>query len=146
VEHVRIETSKPFLAVRTALEELVPPLNPEVLARLQRGETTDPNLPDLSIFLIRDHGALLRTTDQPRNALQYEIGNPLTAASMTRHDLAAALYAPLRVVLYETQDRRTVFEYDLPSSVFGQFGDERVTEVGRKLDRQLETALLQAAS
>jgi Domain of unknown function DUF302 len=144
VEHVRIETSKSFLAVRTALEELLPRLNPELLASLRRGEVTE--LPDLSIFLIRDHGELLRTTGQPRNALQYEIGNPLTASSMTRHDLAAALYAPLRVVLYETQDGRTVFEYDRPSSLFGQFGDERVTEVGLKLDRLLNTALLKAAS
>ena len=50
------------------------------------------------------------------------------------------------VVLYYTQDRTTVFEYDLPSSLFAQFGDEPVTEVGRKLDSQLETALLKAVS
>jgi len=30
-------------------------------------------------------------------AIQYEIGNPLTAERMTRHVLAAGLYAPLRV-------------------------------------------------
>jgi len=49
-------------------------------------------------------------------------------------------------VLYETQNGRTVFEYDLPSSVFGQFGDDRVTDVGRKLDRALESTLLKAAT
>jgi uncharacterized protein (DUF302 family) len=65
---------------------------------------------------------------------------------MTRHTLAAALYAPLRVVLYETDQGTSVFEYDLPSSLFGQFGGDRVTEVGKKLDRELETALLKAAS
>ena len=65
---------------------------------------------------------------------------------MTRYELGAALYAPLRVVLYEALDGRTVFEYDLPSSLFGQFGDDRVTEVGRELDGQLEMLLLQAAS
>jgi uncharacterized protein (DUF302 family) len=102
-------------------------------------------LADLSIFLTRDHGELLRIDGQSRKALQYEIGNPLIASSMTRHDLAAALCAPLRVVLYEAQDSRTVFEYDRPSSLFGQFGDDRVTEVGRKLDRELETRLLDAA-
>ena len=49
-------------------------------------------------------------------------------------------------MLYEALDGRTVFEYDLPSSLFGQFEDDRVTEVGHKLDGQLETVLLQAAS
>ena len=53
---------------------------------------------------------------------------------------------PLRVVLYEALDGRTMFEYNLPSSLFGQFEDDRVAEVGHKLDRQLETLLLQAAS
>jgi len=49
---------------------------------------------------------------------------------MTRHRLAAALYAPLRVVLYEDEQGLGVFEYDRPSSFFGQFGDEQVTQVG----------------
>jgi hypothetical protein len=38
-----------------------------------------------------------------------------------------------------------VFEYDRPSSLFGQFGDERVRQVGLDLDRELETVLLRAA-
>ena len=80
-----------------------------------------------------------------RNALQYEIGNPVTASKMTCHQLAAALYAPLRVVLFEDEQGKGVFEYDKPSSFFGQFGDERVTEVGRYLDVTLEAALRKAA-
>jgi hypothetical protein len=65
---------------------------------------------------------------------------------MTRHKLPAALYAPLRVLLYENKAGRAVFEYDRPSSLFGQFGDERVTAVGRELDASLERVLVQAAS
>jgi hypothetical protein len=151
VAHVRIETSKQFSEVRTSLEALVPQLNTAFRATLQRGVDTRARseleaLPELSIFLTRNHGELLRVAGQSRNALQYEIGNPLTALSLTRYQLGAALYAPLRVVLYEALDGRTVFEYDLPSSLFGQFEDDRVTEVGHKLDGQLETVLLQAAS
>ena len=151
VEHVRIETAKPFAEVRASLETLVPPLNTGFRTSLERGAVPQVRddleaLAELSIFLTRDHGQLLRVWGQQRNAVQYEIGNPLTASSMTRYRLAAALYAPLRVVLFETQDGRTVFEYDLPSSLFGQFGDDRVTEVGRKLDRELEEAILTAAS
>ena len=77
--------------------------------------------------------------------MQYEIGNPLTAERMTRHVLAAGLYAPLRVVLYEDASGRAIFEYDRPSSLFEQFEDARVTQVGRELDAELET-ILQAAS
>jgi uncharacterized protein (DUF302 family) len=77
--------------------------------------------------------------------VQYEIGNPLTASKMTRYRLPAALYAPLRVVLYEDEQGHGIFEYDKPSSFFGQFGDERVTDVGRYLDATLEAALRHAA-
>ena len=58
---------------------------------------------------------------------------------------APRLYAPLRVVLFEDQQGKAVFEYDKPSSFFSQFGDERVTEVGRYLDQTLEAVLLDAA-
>jgi hypothetical protein len=151
VEHVRIETAKPFADVRTSLEALVPQLNTAFRTTLQQGADAQARseleaLPELSIFLTRNHGELLRVMGESRNALQYEIGNPLTASSMTRYQLGAVLYAPLRVALYEAQDGRAVFEYDLPSSLFGQFGDDRVTEVGRKLDSQLETVLMHAAS
>jgi len=49
------------------------------------------------------------------------------------------------VVLFEDEQGKGVFEYDKPSSFFGQFGDERVTEVGRYLDFALEAALRKAA-
>jgi uncharacterized protein DUF302 len=78
------------------------------------------------------------------SCLQYEIGNPLTAERMTRHALPAGLYAPLRVILYEDASDRAVFEYDLPSSLFAQFGDERVAEIGRELDSELEAVLEEA--
>ena len=80
-------------------------------------------------------------TKRSKNDNQYEIGNPLTAERMTRRVLAAALYAPLRVVLYEDVSGRAIFEYDLPSSLFRQFGDERVARVGRELDAELEAVL-----
>ena len=80
-----------------------------------------------------------------RKAVQYDIGNPLAASMMTRHQLAAALYAPLRVVLFEDEQGRGVFEYDRPTSLFSQYGDDRVTEVGRYLDATLEAVLRNAA-
>ncbi len=150
VEHIRIASARPFPEVRRKLEDSVPQLDPSIAEALSRGDQKraqdyDENGPKLSIFLAREHGALLQIAGGKRNAVQYEIGNPLTATKMTRHQLPAALYAPLRVVLFEDEQGRGVFEYDKPSSFFGQFGDERVTEVGRYLDAALEAALRNAA-
>jgi uncharacterized protein (DUF302 family) len=149
VEHVRIEAAKPFVEIKAALEDLVPPLDPAVPEALRQGDIRRAKEalqrgPELAIFSIRDHGGLLRIAGRARKAVQYEIGNPLTAARMTRHRLPASLYAPLRVVLYENEAGHAVFEYDRPSSLFGQFGDERVTAVARELDASLERVLGQA--
>jgi uncharacterized protein (DUF302 family) len=150
VEHIRIESAKSFADVRAALERNVPQFDSTLLKVLADGDVERANRekeqgPELFIFQVRDHGALLAIAGKARNALQYEIGNPLTATLMTRHRLSAALYAPIRVVLYENDAGHGVFEYDQPSTTFGQFGDERVTAVARGLDAALERALLAAA-
>jgi hypothetical protein len=149
VEHVRIDSTKTFADVEAALDSALPHLDPAISAALAHGDEQRAKElergSELFIFLKRDHGALLQITGRPRKALQYEIGNPLTATRMTRHQLPAALYAPLRVVLYENAAGFATFEYDKPSALFGQFGDEQVTAVGRELDVELERALRQAA-
>lgn len=150
VEHVTIASQLSFAQVRRNLEENLPSLDGRIVDDLAAGNAVaarsyDDAGPELSIFLARDHGALLAIAGQQRSAIQYEIGNPLTASRMTRHRLAAALYAPLRVVLYETGPGSCAFEYDKPSSLFGQFGDAQVTSVARGLDTALETALRTAA-
>ena len=151
VEHIRISSERPFAEVRRKLEGTVPKLDAAIVDVLRSGDRRrakeyEENGPKLSIFGERDHGALLQIAGSQRNALQYDIGNPLTASKMTRHQLPAALYAPLRVVLFEDERGMGIFEYDKPSSFFGQYGDERVTEVGRDLDATLEAALLNAAA
>src|SRR5712691_5365202 len=150
VEHIRIASVRSIGDVRRKLESTVPKLDAGIAETLRSGDQRraknyEENGPKLSIFGERDHGALLQIAGSRRNAMQYDIGNPLTASKMTRHQLPAALYAPLRVVLFEDEQGRGVFEYDKPSSNFGQYGDERVTEVGRYLDATLEAVLRSAA-
>jgi|SRR5215471_14682085 len=150
VEHIAISSDRSFAEVRQRLETTLRKLDTTIAEALGSGDQKraadyEENGPKLSIFEQRDHGALLQIVGRRRNALQYEIGNPLTASKMTRYKLSAALYAPLRVILFEDERGKGVFEYDKPSSFFGQFGDERVTEVGRYLDVALETALRKAA-
>ena len=149
IEHRALECARPFDEVHSALVRSLPALKPELSEILARGdkdkvEHARRNGPKLWLFLVRNHGELTAVDGLISKAIQYEIGNPLTAERMTRHVLAAALYAPLRVVLYEDASGRAIFEYDRPSSLFGQFDDEQVTQVGRELDAELET-VLQAA-
>ena len=150
VEHIQLKTAKKFADVEAALERSVPQLDPAIGEALangdeQRATELERGAP-LFIFLKRDHGALLQVVGQHRKAVQYEIGNPHTASKMTRHRLAAGLYAPLRVMLYEDENGSSIFEYDRPSSLFGQFYDEQVSAVARGLDVALERALRRAAA
>jgi uncharacterized protein (DUF302 family) len=96
----------------------------------------------LMIFGQQEHGKLLNIYGKPRKAVQYLIGNPLTAAEMTRHDIRAALYAPLRIIFYEADDQVLYAEYDLPSSLFGQFGNDEILAVAKGLDKKLIDVIL----
>jgi len=149
VEHRALNCRRTFDEVRQALRSIVPALRPELSDMLVRADTdaiavARRDWPKLWLFLERDHGELTAADGLRSRAIQYEIGNPLTAERMTRHVLAAGLYAPLRLLLYEDAEGRVLFEYDLPSSLFGQFGDERVTATGRELDAELEQVLEEA--
>ena len=128
VEHVTIRSAKSFGQVKDRLEALLPPVDTGIFVLLRYGEA-DRALrelekgPALSIFGTRDYGALLAIHGLKRQAIQYEIGNPLTASKMARHQLSAGLYAPIRVLLREGTGGDVAFEYDRPKSVFGQFND-----------------------
>lgn len=147
VEHVRLTTDKPFEEVAAAFvqqlgrfepdvyEDLVGTVEPEaVKARLE--SMVGPS--GFMLFGANNHGALLRIVGEPRKAVQYIVGNPLFAIEMTRYAIGASLYAPLRVLIYEAEDGKTCVEYDLPSSLFGQFGDERADRTASSLDQKLE--------
>jgi hypothetical protein len=151
VEHVTIRSSNTFATVRAALEALVPPLDDGfwTLLRFGLNDRARQELEAaaaLSIFGSRNHGALLAIAGLNRHAIQYDIGNPLTASLMTRHKLSSGLYAPIRVLLRESPEGEVAFEYDRPVSTFGQFGDDKVDIVARKLDGNLRDVLQQAAN
>ncbi len=150
IEHVTLRSTKSFEEVRTALEASVPVLDHAYAKLLLDGKVDEARgllerQAPLSIFGSRDHGGLLLTAGLSRKAIQYDIGNPLTAARMTRHVLSAALYAPIRVLLREDDQGGVAFEYDRPASTFGQFGNGQVDQVARDLDHQLWSTLTAAA-
>lgn len=60
---------------------------------------------------------------------------------MTEKDIRAGLYAPLRIYIREEGTDKSVIEYDLPSTVFGQFQHAEVDRVAMMLDQKLEAAI-----
>lgn len=146
VQHVKVVLDLSYEDARSSFEMILPPFKSEALVMLGSGNIERAGQllaqgPELSILLSRDHGSVLKIHDLDRKAIQYDVGNPLTASKMTKHQSPAALYAPFRVVLYENADGHAVFEYDKPSSLFGQFGDEAVTEIALSLDAAIKSAI-----
>ena len=154
VTHVRVESDKAFAEVTKDFESQLGRFDPAVSEALIPGSLDAEAVrhrieamagpTGLMLFGTTDHGTLLSLLGQPRRAVQYTVGNPLVAVEMTRHDLGAGLYAPLRVLISETDVGRTCVEYDLPSSLFGRLGDDRITQVARTLDRKLEELVVRA--
>jgi uncharacterized protein (DUF302 family) len=151
VEHVTIRSHHSFASVKAKLETLVSRIDDGIFTLLRYGETARAlkeleALPTLSVFGFRDHGALLGIIGPRRHAIQYDIGNPLTASKMTRHKIAAGLYAPIRVLLSEDADGAVSIEYDRPVSTFGQFNSPDIDTVAQQLDKNLRAVLEEAAS
>jgi uncharacterized protein (DUF302 family) len=153
INHVFVTSEMSFGKVAAAVEAQLGKFDASVYGRLKGGtdpETVRAQLEGMvgpsgfMLFSINDHGALLRLAGLTKNAIQYVLGNPLFAFQMTQHDLRASLYAPLRLLLYTDAQGRTCFEYDTPSSQFGQFGNPRVNEVAAMLDEKLERLVANA--
>jgi uncharacterized protein (DUF302 family) len=148
VDHVRLTTTKPFEAVRVAFEQQLGRVDAEAYKEsLARGDAQATRAAiermagpsGFMLFATHDHGSVLGLVRPKRKAMQYILGNPLLAVEMTRHAIAASLYAPLRVLLYEDDEGVSCIEYDRPSSIFGQFGNDQIGVVAASLDRKLES-------
>jgi hypothetical protein len=143
--HVTIEANVSFDLFTRHLEALLGRFDPTLLRRaagdaraIEAGFKALEGEEGLMLFFAQDHGALLSVAGAARKAKRYQIGNPLVAAQMTRLDIRAGLYAPLSVLVYQVTEDRIRIEFDQPSSLFGQFGDAAVTDIGRGLDDKLQ--------
>lgn len=152
VQHIRIETDKPYADVIAAIETL-PRFDESIRTRLYSGDfqRVTAELTELQaksglvIFSAATHGEWLGIRSGRRKAIQYVIGNVLISTQMTAHHLAAGLYAPLRTVVYEGAGTTTI-EYDRPSDLFGQFGDDAILTVALDLDEKFYDLLIKAAA
>jgi len=153
VEHIRIDTARSYEEVLAALECL-PRFDDRIRLLLRNGETEQVNAEleklqgdvGLTLFSVATHGDWLQILNDPRKAIQLVIGNILISTQMTQHEPAAGLYAPLRIMLYENEAGSATIEYDRPSTLFGQYADDRVTAVAQALDRKIHEVLIKAAT
>jgi len=144
VKHRQIALQSTYDSFTTKLESTIKSLNGEyakdVLSDPDKVQSYLKSLEGstgLIIFNVQNHGALLNIYGKPRKAKQYVIGNPLIAIQMTIHDIRASLSAPLRMIVYEDENKKTFVEYDLPSSLFGQFENNEVLQVAIGLDAKI---------
>jgi uncharacterized protein (DUF302 family) len=144
-EHV---SSQPFEEVVNAFESAVGSVEesgfPALLASSKSAEQFESRVRSregasgFMRFLTVDHGAWLARIGLNAKARMYTIGNPLIAQTMLKHDIAAGLNVPVRLMIYEDAASRTTrLAYDLPSSLMSGLQNEKVAAAAKKLDAKL---------
>lgn len=97
---------------------------------------------DFSLFQKLDHGAVLRGLGiGSTRAATYVFGNALIASEMTRYDVRAGLYVPLRLLVRETAADDVLVTYDLPSAAMAQFECAEIDAVAHALDDKIQLLL-----
>ena len=69
---------------------------------------------------MEDRGNFLNIVGAPTKAKQYVLSKSLVRRDDDPPCKGAALFSPLRVLVYEANDQSTRIEFDEPSSLFGQ--------------------------
>lgn len=70
-------------------------------------------------------------------ATLFLVGSPTVGKQIFEQDHAAGLYIPLRVFVYEDAAGKTFVSYDTPSSLLGQFQNDKVRMVADMLDKNI---------
>jgi hypothetical protein len=148
VSHATVVVAIGFERFISTFESLLGKYDPRVGAQIRE----DPQAADrmlqtmegeqnLMIFWRLNHGGLFSMIGQSCNAMRYAIGNPRIALQMTRHDVRAALYVPFNILVIGNDDGSVSVEYDLPSSLLGQFGNTDVQQIATQLDQKIRGLL-----
>jgi uncharacterized protein (DUF302 family) len=85
-----------------------------------------------------DQGALLTLGGKPTRAVQYAISNPLLAIQMIEHAQEVALYAPLRLAVYENRAGHAFVAYERFTSQLAQYPNPEIAPVAQLVEEKLE--------
>jgi uncharacterized protein (DUF302 family) len=93
---------------------------------------------EFMLFLEVKHSEWLRTFGMDRKVIRWIFGNPIIAYTMIRHDITAALFAPVELLLYESESGvGSTIIYDLPSSLMVLDENPQLLEAAKALDQKL---------
>jgi uncharacterized protein (DUF302 family) len=157
IEHVVVASNRPYEQVKASLESQLGVLGniDETVKQLaaanpsweQVTQAIDERMgtSGFSIFSKREAGNLLALAGKPRRVIQYSVGNPLLAIQMIERVPEVALYAPLRLAVYEGEQGKTFIAYDRFSSLLAQYQQPEVTRVAQHVEEKLEELVAQAA-
>jgi uncharacterized protein (DUF302 family) len=84
-----------------------------------------------------NQGKMLSMTGLDLKATLFVVGNPQVGKQLFEQDRAVGLYVPLRVFVYNDKSGKTFVSYDKPSSILGQFDDQKISMVAQMLDEKL---------
>lgn len=158
IEHIVVESKQPYEKVIDALEARLGTEQGWV-ATLQSSFEADPSWEPIAqkieeymgssgfaLFYKIEHSPLLSLLGKTSKASQYTIGNPLLAVQMSRHMPEAALYAPLKLVVYEDEEGKTFVAYDSFVSQLVQYQREEITQVARTVEQKLEALVAEVTA
>ena len=156
VEHVVVITRPSYEQVKASLEAQMNVLGntDELMTQLvaakaswdQVRETIENRIgpSGFAIFGKVEQGQLLSLAGKPRRVVQYAVGNPFLAIQMIEHAPEVALYAPLRLAVYEAENGGTCISYDRFTSVVARYPHPEVARVAKDVEQKLEDLVAQA--
>jgi uncharacterized protein (DUF302 family) len=145
MNHVTIETSTAYQLVTSRLNSEVKWFDEsyrmllknnqidELRAKLIHGLEPD----GFMLHFVAEQGDLSALEGRRQQGNVYYLGNVVAAAQMTKRNFSAALYAPLRLNVYENANGGRTFEYDKPSTQFGQFRNADIDKIAQSLNDRL---------
>ncbi|KAI1184153.1 hypothetical protein F5B17DRAFT_442869 [Nemania serpens] len=151
MQPIVISSKYSFSETQKALEAAVPRLDLKFQEYLAEGDYAGARaaleaLPPLNNFVVppRNFTGLLLAIGKSGQAVQYEIGNPLTAATMIQYNTDIALHTPRRVLLRVDGDK-VEFKFDALAPIVAKYHIPEVDVVAKKLDAELTSTLRRVA-
>lgn len=152
---LRFDSARSCDEVKAALLAQMGAMKPETMtAILQTAKTGEDFERELRPFIGKSGFTLLAEFDHSRWLSLYGIsarvvrlifGNPTIAITMIRHDLTAALFAPVEVLLFDRVDGSGCsVVYDLPSSLMQAHRTAEFLAAAESLDAKLQALVSQA--
>ena len=155
VEHVVVASKRPYQQVIDALEACLGPvvnwdamLHQLIDAKVSWEQLTQEcekqiGPSGLTLFYKVEH-PYLPLLGKSSRVTQYTIGNPLLASHMTRLEPEAALYAPLKLVVYQDEESRTFVAYDNFASLQSQYHNEEISRTAQEVQHKLAALVAEA--